>query len=457
MSFPFGLGLVSTLSVATAQADSNVNATLGGNVSATDNAFASATGGKQADVFAQLRPGLLFGYETPRATYTALVEAEALDYLDHSDQASITARTVLRAAFQTTQTSSVELSANASTGKINALAGRATPEQTTGQVVPLGSGTIYQAGGGEVYSNELSRTVRFAQTLTGSIAETDIGTATTRTTQGGVTGTLAKAVEGHAFSVTLGATVVRYLQYDAGNAATGTPMTGRLDKQVVPSAVMAWRHDLNRTWSTGLGVGLSVLVPFGDDPYNPTRMLGTAAVAPIANASLNYVDDWGFANLVLTHQTSPNAFVAQNSTTDSAAASAVIPLAWVESHGRPPRFTASGAASIFRTTLLDTNTNQGLGTFVGEHADVGVSYVPRPSQTYGLRYSLVHQGAYGATPSLTTNTISLTFALRWPEKVAVPPRKTESVRADGSDRAPIGSGTADDDGGAKPDDDARAR
>ena len=415
-------------------ADSGANATLGGNVSASDNAFASASGEKQADIYWQIRPGALFGYETPRAVYTALVEAEATDYIDHNDQAAFSVRANGHATFVTSPTSALDLAATVSTGKLNALAGRSTPDQTGTQLVAIGSGNIYSVGGTQGYSSQLAQNVRFSQSAAVNYVETDTGSATSRATQGSVGIGMTKSTDGNAFTVEVGATLVRFLTYDPGDAMR--PATGRLDHELDPRASMGWRHDLSRAWSTSLTAGLQALVPYGEDRYNPTRTELKTSVSPMASAQLSYVDTWGYANVVVTHGLAPNLTLAQNTTTDSAALNAAIPLAMFESHGRPPRLTASGSIGYFRSTLEDTRTNADLGTFSGEHVDVGVAYLPRPNQIYGLRYSLAHQTgsatAGAMTASLTTNTISFTFSLRYPDRIQVRERKA-SVRADESD------------------------
>src|SRR4051794_10000991 len=90
----------------------SVNAILSGNLSATDNAFAS-NGEKQADIYAQIRPGLLFGYATPRATYSGSTEAEFLDYVINYKQLALNVRASGSASFIVTRETDVGFSLNA--------------------------------------------------------------------------------------------------------------------------------------------------------------------------------------------------------------------------------------------------------------------------------------------------------------------------------------------------------
>ncbi len=428
--------VVSTPGLVLADAES-INGTLSGNASATDNAFSAASGNKSPDMFLQIRPGLLFGYETPRAVYTGFTEAEALDYVAHYKEVSVTVRVGARAAFVVTPLTDIAFTLDASTGKLNALQGRSTPDQTTTTLVPAGAGDIYQVAAGESAAHTIAPSLHIGEGLGASFVETFAGGgALGRSAQASGTTSITKSYEADAFSLQVGVGYVRFLQYNPGNPDTGVPTTGRLDRQFTPNASLSWRHDISRKWSGSLSGGVAAIVPVGTDPYDLTRTY-QKVYAPTIGAQLSYVDTWGFANLAYGHAITPNLLIAQNTISDSGALNVNIPLAFVESRGQPPRYAVSGSLGYVHQQLVDTTTSAAQGSFSGEHFDLGVVFNRRPGQVFGLRYAFQHQGADAAAlipvPAVTSNTISFTFALRYPARVLVPQPKRQSVRADESD------------------------
>ena len=424
-----------------ARADEGVNAIIAGNVSATDNANQDASGTKHPDGFVQIRPGLLFGYETPRGTYTAATDVEATEYLQHPADFAVTVHGRATAAWVVTPLTSANVALAASTGKTNILAGRQSPDQNvvTG-LLPGGAGDVYQVGGGQGASHILTKTLSLSESLAADFVQTNgDAAAVTRSMQGSLALQIRRTLEENSIGLEVGATVVRLVQFIPGDAAAGVMDTGRLDKQFIPRAAVFWRHDISRRWSSNLAGGLGAIVPFGDDPYNPMTVRNRRIYTPIGGGSLNYTDVWGYAALAVAHAVAPNLLIAQNTISDTATLSAAVPIAWIERHGRTPRYTLAASAGIFRSKIVDDTNADANATYSGEHLDIGVAYLPGPSQTFSLRYTLAHQtastgaGAIVAVPALTTNTISLVFTLRYPERVRVVEPKHTSVRADETD------------------------
>src|SRR5258707_7162133 len=94
--------VIETLVVASpARADhTSLHATATGEVATTDNLFAAGSAGdRQPDLFFTVRPGLLFAYDEPRMIHDFNAEAEAIQYVLHSDAPSLTGRAGWRSLF----------------------------------------------------------------------------------------------------------------------------------------------------------------------------------------------------------------------------------------------------------------------------------------------------------------------------------------------------------------------
>src|SRR5262249_22265679 len=108
----------------------SVHVTASGSVAATDNAFAAADGSRGPDAYTQLRPGVLFAYDTPRMLNELEAQAEILEYAAHYDQLSLSLRSGWRGFFLPSPRSEVLVQAEGSNGKVNALSARTSPDQT---------------------------------------------------------------------------------------------------------------------------------------------------------------------------------------------------------------------------------------------------------------------------------------------------------------------------------------
>ncbi|MCX5747547.1 MAG: hypothetical protein NT062_34210 [Proteobacteria bacterium] len=433
--------------------EKTLHATLAGDVAATDNVFAVAGDAnvpREADVYAQLRPGLLFGWASPRATYTGAIEGEVLQYARHSDQPSLTFRTAVHAAWVLSPDSDLSVGATGSTGKLNAIANRTTPDMTIVTAAPPGDTSVLQGDGTQTFGTSLARTVRFTQSLLARYVQTTdpVGAETRAGDVGALLG-VDKSLDGDAITIDAGVNYVRLARYAPGTATT--PMTGSVERTLGPRVNLGWRHDLSQRWSTGVSGGIAWLIPIGTDDYTGMPSLGTT-VAPVFGANLSYVEQWGYANLAYAHTLQPNLLIAQNTQNDALNATLSVPLVWLEeSRGRVPRFVASGNASAARTALIQSETAQPQGTYYVGRIDLGVAYAMRPDMTFALRYALTHQvgqdadplAMVAALPSFTTNTLTLTFNLRYPATSPVVGKKQKSVRADGSDLTQPAAGSDD--------------
>lgn len=419
--------------------------TLVGNVATTDNVFAQQRENAQADVYMQVRPGMLFAYDSPRFIQEVTAEAEFLEYVAHSDKPSVTFRAAWQGFITPSPRSQMTLGVNASTGQLNAMATRTSPDQVGINVVPPGRIDTRQGAANEYLSYQIGKDTRLGERVYATWTATqDPDPAVMVTTDAYDTGaglSLDHSFRHDTLAVEAGGQFVYLKRLDP----LGVQMGSRLDQQVNPRVVATWRHDFNREWSLNADGGGVYVNPVGTDPYNPTDKR-RASPFPIFGGTVAYTEQWGIATFSARRAVTPNLFIAQNTVSDTAIATFAMPLPWLDEtpHLRLPKLVGLGTVGVARTQLVDPNMGDLLGKFYVANLDVGVAYTPKPGQTYGLRYQLLYQtGNSTATmiiPSYYANTIFFTFSLRYPDRVAATvPRRTQSLRSDRKDLAPTGA------------------
>jgi hypothetical protein len=421
---------------------SSIHFTATGDVAATDNVF-SAPDNREADIFTQVRPGVLFAYDAPRMIHELTAEAEILEYAAHEPtKPSLTAHGGWHAIFMPGPRSEVLLSANAGTGRLQAITTSAGADQAVTGVLPSGAVDTQQADGTENASYQVGKDTRIGETLLALWTTTDDNAGSTTSTFEAA-GNLAVDYSfygGDSIGVEAGVSYVRLELIAPATAA----MPSRLNRQVNPHGSARWRHDFNRNWSGGIDGGLVYVHPVGTDPFNPTDTSRKPALFPTGNLQVAYVDTWGRATGSIFRNIAPNLFIAQNTVNEGINGHVALPLPWLDdSRRREPKLVALGTLGVERSQLLDAVTNDTQGTFDVYHLDVGVAWTPVPGQTWGVRYEFLHQSgdsmATIAIPGFTRNTLFFTFAFRYPDRLAVVvPRNRQSMRADRKDLTPIG-------------------
>lgn len=434
------------LSAAPAHADrATFHGTVVGSVATTDNVFATARANAEADAFMQVRPGMLFSYDAPRFIQVLTAEVEFLDYALHSDKPSVTFRAAWQGFYTPGPRSELTTSVDASTGQLNAMATRTTPDQTGINVLPPGRIDTRQGNATEYFSYQLGKDTRFSQTGFGrwtatKDADPNIAVTTDAYETGGSLA-LDHTFNHDTLAIEGGASYVYLKRIDPN----GVQMGSRLDRQINPRAVLTWRHDINRLWSFNANGGGVWVFPVGTDPYNPGDKRRSSPF-PVFGATLAYTDVWGHATLTAQRAVAPNLFIAENTATESALATLALPLPYLDKtpHARNPKLVGLGTLGLERTQLIDSEMGDLLGRFYVAHIDAGVGYTPKPGQTYGLRYELMYQTGDSVgtmiIPSFWRNTIFFTFSLRYPDEMAAQvPRRTQSMRSDRNDLSPLGA------------------
>ena len=434
------------LAAAPARADNtSLNGTVVGNVSTTDNVFATPRANAEPDVYIQVRPGLLFSYDSARAIQQLTAEAELLEYMAHSDKPSLTVSGGWQGFFLPGPRSQVTTTVHGSTGQLNAMSTRTSPDMAGINVLPAGAIDTRQGDASEYLSYQAGKDTRVSETVFGrwtATQDTDLMVAvTTDSYEAG-----ASLGTDHTFGHdTVGLDAGGSFLYLKRIDPFGTQMGNRLDQQANPFGTISWRHDINKQWSFDANGGAVLVNPVGTDPDNPGDKR-RSSVFPTLGATVAYSEPWGLATLNVRRAVAPNLYIAENTLDEGATATIAMPLPWLDEtpHVRNPKLVGLGTIGVERSELIDPERGGTLGAFNVAHVDVGVGWTPTPGQTYGLRYEFVYQnGDSTATmiiPSYWRNTLIFTFALRYPDHVAGQvPRRTESFRSDRSDLAPTGA------------------
>jgi hypothetical protein len=442
--------------VSTAHGDAtSVHATASGDIAATDNVFAAPSGGREADVFATLRPGLLFAIDGGRAVHELATQVEVLEFVRHSDEPSISFRGGYRGQFTPGPRSQVVLQANGQTGVLTAIQARSAADQTVVQVQPAGRVDAQTADATQLLSYEATRELRLNQTLFGRFSRTD-DTALDPTTQledptitlsyeAGASLGLERGFVSKSFGLEVAASIMR-LERDASafiDAAGPSLASSRLDRLIQPRARFVYRHDLSQRWSMSLDGGFAMMIPYAT---RDATAEASAGVFPTGGVAMSFAEVWGRATVSVRRDLAPNLFVAQNSVNSSASLSFALPLPVLQDPLRQPRLVALASIGVARTELIDSTTNDVASRFDNGRLDIALGYTPKPGFTYGLRYEFTLQSADDKMMGLQQlqgfyrSQLSFTFALTYPNRVGADPlrRATQGVRADRSDAVPLG-------------------
>lgn len=414
-----------------------------GDVSTTDNLFAAGgDGDRQADLYFTVRPGVLYAYDAPRMIHDFTAELEAIEYTLHSDQPSLSGRGGWRAVFLPGPRSSVTMSIDAGTGVVTSLASRSSSSETIATASPGGSGNIdtQQVSVSESGSYQIGKYTRVTQGVLGRYATTDDDHGSTTDTRE-VGGNLGFERSFEHDSILLNASVA-YLVLQR-KAPASTPMGTGTDHQLNPTAAVAWHHDFNRRWSLAMNGGMSWVNPVNNDPDDISVTQKTSQFW-VAGGAVAYTEVWGRAQLSANRSVAPNLLLAQNTVDESVGLQVAMPLPWLDDTKRNPKLVALGSLGYAHSSLINSESGDTEGNIDVARADISVGWSPRPGQTFGVRYEFTYQAAGNTglmdVPSYYRNTLSFTFALRYPDRVAGEvPRKSKSIRSDRSDLVPVGA------------------
>lgn len=419
--------------------------TVAGDVAVTDNVFAEPTSGDQdVDLFFTVRPGVLFTYGHPRTIQELTAEIEVIEYVRHSDEPSLSFRFGWRGYYLTGPRSSMVTSVNAQNGILAAIGARSAASETLPDLIPVSKVHVYQGDASQYLSYVATREITLTQSLFGRASYTDdnlMDPTTVTSAEAGLALGLSRSFRNDSASLELGGSAVHLERI----APEGALMGSRRDRQLNPRLRGQWRHDFTKKISGSVDGGAVYVHPFGTDPHNPDAETSDG-IFPIVGVQMSYAEVWGRASLQARRDVTPNLFIAQNTVNDSATASVVMPLPWLDdSRRRAPKLVGLGSLGVQRTQLIDSETGDLVGNFRSARVDLGVTYTPRPGFVYGARYELQFQTgddeAVMAVEGYIRNTIFFTYSIQYPNRTGAeaPRRKNNAVRADRKDLVPLGA------------------
>ncbi len=424
------------------------HATVAGDVASTDNVFSEERGRQNADLFFQVRPGLLFSYGIPRIIQDLSLEAEVTQYAIHNNEASLAGRGGYRVFFLTGPRSEILFNVNGGTGVLSSLTARTTPDQAPMiELQPAGNPQFKAADASEYGSYVASRKYRLSERLFARASQTNDNAETpTEITaaEAGASIGIERRFRLSSLSLDIGGSALRLERV----AAPGAVIPSRLDQQLNPRIRFAYRRDIDRKISGNLDGGFVYVIPFGVDPYNPDDPPRRRGVFPVAGAQLAYTDVFGVSTLSIRRDVSPNLLIAQNTVSDVIVISAAVPLPWKEDNRRrAPKLIGLGSVAAMRTQLVDPVTSELQRSFGVGRLDVGIQYSVRPGFSFTFRYELMIQSSNRdvetemLVPGFFRNTFYFSFKYRWPEDIAiaVPKRRGQPIRADRGDAGALGA------------------
>jgi hypothetical protein len=411
--------------------------------SAPDEPVIEGAPEREADFYYQVRPGALFSYETPRMVHELGYDLEANFYQDHGDAGSLTHRVGWRGFFLTSPNTEVNTSASFSTGDINSLISRNQANQGGQATLPGGNVEFVQADVTEHFSLQVTRPLRLTQGALARRFETkdDFNTTSTGMEIGGSLG-VDRAWRDDSLGLVLSTTFVQLERRTPETVPDDDPSAYDVagDDSMNLQAVVSWRRDLGRHWSSVIDGGVTALVPLdeGDE----------LVLQPTVGGQLAYFPDWGSASLQVRRSVAPNLYLAQNTITDAAILSAWLPLPWLTSDPALPRLTFMASGGAQRTQIIDLENGEIADGLVMLTGDVAVAYTPMNAIAFSVRYQHIRQNADDMTLlpmqtnfDYTRNTVMITAYARWPDRLAGEIPQRESLRVDRSDTTAVGEET----------------
>ncbi|MBA3461345.1 MAG: hypothetical protein H0T46_15385 [Deltaproteobacteria bacterium] len=421
--------------------------TVSADAAVTDNVLSVPLGSdnREGDILLTIRPGMLFTYGIPRFINEFNAELEMTRYGAQTDQPTIATRAGWKAIILTGPLSEVILQADVSRSVVSAIGAAAIPTETMVTLLPINQVTAMSGGANEYASKVLTRELRLFQTAFARASKSDDeGTPPTRIDAGEVGASLGldRSFIKNAVSLEVGVSVLNL------HRNPEAPMGGRDDEQVNLRGRIQWRRDFTRKLSGSADAGAVLVMPYGTDMYHPFVEKNNR-VFPLLGVSGHYTDVWGIATAFIRRDVTPNLFVGANTVNDTAAVVAAMPLYLkaVDNNRRAqPKLAGVGSFGLQRTQLIEESTSDLQSSFWIARIDAGIQYAPRPGFTYQLRYEMMYQtadrgqGVVDPLPGFLRNTIYVSASARFPADVAVrvPKRRTNAVRADRKDLAPIG-------------------
>jgi hypothetical protein len=375
--------------------------------------------GAESDSFADVAPSLVLAYGGTRSTQRLAYTLFANFYVNHSEANSYSNTLLWQATWETSARTKLATGLSVAGGKFSAFQLNTPSSQTTITQLPPGAFGFVSAAATEGFAYEPTPDWQWSQ---------GAGFVTFQPIDAGQ--------QPKTYSTDLGLGVERSWRSNAlafgvrsnllvlGNAMA-TTTANPSNSQLIETATLRWRHDLDVRWSSELGAGTTTILLAHD--------LGKNATEPWGRAALRYTQRLVSADLAYEHAAMPNIFVAQTFFVDQVTLSASVPF------GRSG--LALGAGSGYQYARLQTIGNGAGGSAQIFLADGSLSWAAQGSSLgVSLRYVHFQQTAsneMGMTPltSMSRNLVLLNVSAAYPNQQAGAQPIRSPLRVDKSDVA----------------------
>jgi len=390
---------------------------------------------KEADVYAQFRPGLLGTWARGRAILQATYELEANLYADHDEANSLQHILGVGGFFLTSPRTELSTGLRMQTGTLNSFTTRSLAANGEFTVLPSGASDYTSAEVNELLAFTATRDLRLSQNfrfLHFSAFDPNLASNPQRNVSSGQT-VFLEGIADRSFRYSAVA-----LRANAVLTSTGGHNDERdfdTNRQLTAAIAGGWRRDFGPRWTTALDAGVTAVVPLQEV---------NTSFQPTFGAQVGYFPEWGSAGVAVRRAIAPNLFVGQNTITDSASIFGWLPLPWFTEDIREPTLAIGGSVGINRTQLLDIDTGDDVGTYDVIGGDVALAYNVREGVVVSARYQYLNQDIVDAglgTANIwgyTRNSVMITVGGRFPYRLAADLPERETLRVDRRNVDPVG-------------------
>lgn len=395
------------------------------NVASVPDTPAPGARGPESDTFADVQPQLVLAYGGNRTTQRLAYTFFASFYASHSSADSYSNTIDYQSMYETSARTRLTFDTSVSGGTFGSFQLAQQSSQTTITQLPPGSFGYVSARAGQGFQYEPVPEMRYFESA-GFLMFLPIQ-ANTQPSSYDVDLDLGaeKSWTRHALGLDVRSSilVLGALPMQMG-APPPTPMTEASRDQLMESATLRWRHDLDLRWSTELAAGVTTVFLASDLSKNATE--------PSGHATLRYTRDEVRGDVGYSHVAQPNAFVAQTFFVDEVSAHAEVPL--------PRQGLSFGAGTGYQyariVTLAPGGQNGSGQAFV---ADASLGWAPIGS-AWGLSVRYFHFQQTGsqdmgmnAVPSMTRNLVLVNISAAYPNQQAAARPLHSPFRVDRSD------------------------
>lgn len=347
----------------------------------TDNVAPNLVGPSVADYFLQLRPQVLFRYETPRSLTQLAYDFNAFLYANETDANSISHNARLSTRTQITQRTQLRLALGASTGQLNTLQLAQTPESATAEIV-ADSSEFVAVDVDQRLRVELNRHTKLLQryriSIFDRVAETSglpVSRGATIDTSLGISREWPRDALDVSTSVALN---------DLTNNRGTADASGLIQFDL--SVGGRWQRTLSPRWTSTINGGLTVSRIPGQTVRNNLRPSGAAELA--------YFDQWGGLVLAYQHSIQPNLSIARNTNSDGASLRAWLPVPYLRGDGPVPRVAFSSTVGATYGRIVDLVNDTTPADWNSEFFDAGLVWLINGSDlVLSVRYQHTRQRA----------------------------------------------------------------